>query len=223
MRAPHALAATCVAVSAALLLSACGGSKKDDGKIKDPGTDVSTSAPAPTTTSAAPSPTAAGVKRPTITFPADAKDVFDGGTTGDPVKDAVLADNQGFISSVDDGFLRGSSSTDALGFYAIGKGLTNSITYIQGTVTKGYVWYGTLRYFDRKVTLLDDHTASVVYCSDENEAHLKDRRTGKVDKNSLSTSPQNYVLYNTHLTKSAQGVWQTDNIISNRGAKQCQP
>ncbi|WP_031524857.1 hypothetical protein [Streptomyces sp. NRRL F-5123] len=220
MRAPHALAATCVAVSAALLLSACGGSKKDDGKIKDPGADVSTSAPAPTSSSAAPSPTAAGVKRPTITLPSDAKDVFEDEHTGDPVKDAVLADNAGYVLAMDEGVFKGTT-TDNLGFYATEKGLANAISYVQGVHDKGLVWTGTVRFFNRKVTLEGTGDASVVYCSDESKAFPKHVSTGKVDKG--ATTARSYVLYSTHAKKSAEGVWQTTDIVSERGSKQCQP
>ncbi|MFG1806242.1 hypothetical protein [Streptomyces sp. NPDC049040] len=221
MRAPIALAATCVTVSAVLLLTACGGDSKNDG---DKITDVSTgkapsSAPAPTTTSA--SPSASGVARPTITLPADVKDVFEGGTTGDAVKDAILADNQGFVMAVDDGFVKGSGTTDALVFYSTGKGLTNSISYINDAAKQGFTRTGTIRYFDRKVAILPNGHASVIYCSDESQAFLKHRSSGKVDRN--APSAQSYVLYNTNLVKNAQGVWQTNNITSQRGAKQCQP
>ncbi|MFI0897037.1 hypothetical protein [Streptomyces sp. NPDC020983] len=220
MRAPLALAATCVAVSAALALSACGGSKKSDDKIKDQGTDVSTSAPAPTTTSAAPSPTAPGVKRPVITLPSDAKDVFEDEHTGDPVKDAVLADNAGYVLATDEGIFKGKT-TENLGFYATEKGLANAITYVQGVHAKGLVWTGTVRFFDRKVTMEGTGDASVVYCSDESKAFPKHVKTGKVDN--VATTSESYVLYSTHAKKNAQGVWQTTDIVSDRGSKQCQP
>ncbi|WP_031519882.1 hypothetical protein [Streptomyces sp. NRRL F-5123] len=222
MRAPQALA--CVAVSAALLLSACGGSKKDDGKIKDPGTDVSTSAPAPTTTSAAPSPTAAGVKRPTITFPADFKDVFEGGKTGDPVKDAILADNQGYVTAIDDAVIQGSTHTDALEFYSTGKASTNAVEFVNSFLSQGQSLYGTTRYYNREVTMLSKDQAALLYCGDETNAFPKDRKTGKVDRGtSTEDKSRNYVFYNTDLKKNAQGVWVTDNITSIRGYKKCLP
>ncbi|WP_031524872.1 hypothetical protein [Streptomyces sp. NRRL F-5123] len=222
MRAPHSLAATCVAVSAALLLSACGGSKKDDGKIKDPGADVSTSAPAPTSSSAAPSPTATGVKRPTITsFPADAKDVFEDQHTGDATKDAVLADNQQWVMALDDGIFQGTAATKALSFYTVGPANDTVTLYVNGYLSKNYTWTGTVRFFDRKVTILGTGHASVIYCSDESKAFLKNRKTGKVDN--TPTTSDSYVLYNTDLKKNAQGVWQTDGMLQDRGAKQCQP
>jgi|SRR5882757_261704 len=218
MRVPTALAAACATTSAVLMLTACGGGDSNDSdKIQSAATDSSSAS-----ASASASPTATVLSgRPTITFPSDAKDVFEDQQTGDPVKDAVLADNAQWVESVDDAIFQGSSKTEAFGFYSTGKALESSITYIQGVLDKGYTWTGTVRFFDRKVTLLDGDTASVIYCSDESKEFPKHRDTGKIDN--VATTSDSYVLYNTHLKKNAQGVWQTDNVLSDRGSKQCQP
>jgi hypothetical protein len=217
MRAPLALAIACATASAVLLLAACGGGSNDSDKIKDVSTGTAPASAPATTTAAA----ATGPARPAIAFPSDAKDVFEGEHTGDATKDAILADNEGFVRAVDEGLFKGSTSTGALGFYSTGKGLMSSITYIHGAVQKGLTWTGTVRFFDRKATVLGDGTASVTYCSDESKEFPKHRKSGKVDN--VPTTSMSYVLYNTHLKKNAQGVWQTDNIISDRGSKQCQP
>jgi len=220
MRVPIALAAACATTSAVLMLSACGGGESSGSdKIQSAATG-SPSTSASVSTSASPTATVpAG--RPTITFPSDANDVFEDEHTGDPTKDAVLADNAQWVESVDDAIFQGSVKTEAFGFYSTGKALESSITYIQGVLDKGYTWTGTVRFFDRKVTLLGGDTASVIYCSDESEEFPKHRATGKIDN--VLTTKDSYVLYNTHLKKDAQGVWQTDNVLSTRGAEQCQP
>ena len=217
MRVSIALAATCVTTSAVLMLSACGGSgSKDSDKIQSDASD----SPSATSPSTSPSATpAAG--RPTITFPADAKDVFEDEHTGDATKDAILADNAQWVESLDDAIFRGTTGTQALGFYATGMGVDKSITYVHGFLSKNYTWQGTVRFFDRKVTLLSPGTAAVIYCSDESKGFLKNRKTGKIDN--TPTTADSYVLYNTQLKKNTQGVWQTDNMLSDRGAKQCQP
>ncbi|WUH93645.1 hypothetical protein OG900_28390 [Streptomyces sp. NBC_00433] len=220
MRAAPLALATCVAVSAALLLSACGGGSKDDGKIKNVGTAT------PATTAAAPtgsaSPSATGVPRPAITsFPADAKDVFEGGSTGDATKDAILADNQQWVMALDDAIFQGTAATKALGFYTAGTANDTATRYVSGYLSKNYTWTGTVRFFDRKATILGTGHAAVIYCSDESKAFLKDRKSGKIDN--TPTTSDSYVLYNTDLKRNAQGVWQTDGMLQNRGAKQCQP
>ena len=79
MRVSIALAVTCTMTSAVLMLSACGGSgSKDSDKIQG---DTHSPSIAPTSASpSAPATVAAG--RPTITFPADVKDVFEDQHTG---------------------------------------------------------------------------------------------------------------------------------------------
>ncbi|NUP39362.1 MAG: hypothetical protein HOY76_20685 [Streptomyces sp.] len=220
MRAPIASAATCTTLTAILALSACGGSDKAQDRPTGTGTRTSTS-PVTTTSATPPSPSPTASVRPAITLPPDAKDVFEDRHTGDPVKDAVLADNEQWVMAVDDGLIQGTAATKPLGFYTAGIANGKTAVYIGGARKKNYSWTGTLRYFDRRATLEDDGTASVIYCSDESRAFLKDRTTGKVDHN--ATTSRSYVLYNTHLTKNAQGVWQTDNVSSVRGAKQCVP
>jgi hypothetical protein len=218
MRVSIALAATCVTTSAVLMLSACGGSgSKGSDKIQS-----DTHSPSTAPTSASPSATATvAAGRPTITFPADAKDVFEDQHTGDATKDAILADNAKWVESLDDAIFRGNTGTKALGFYATGMGVDKSVTYVQGFLSKNYTWQGTVRFFDRKVTLLSPGTAAVIYCSDESKGFLKDRKTGKIDN--TPTTADSYVLYNTQLKRNAQGVWQTDNMLFDRGARQCQP
>jgi len=217
MRVSIALAATCVTTSAVLMMSACGsGDSNDSDKIQSGETNSTSTSP-----SASASPTVtAPAGRPTITFPTYAKNVFEDQHTGDPVKDAVLADNEQWVDSVDDAIFRGATNTEALGFYSTGKGLELAITYAQGYIAKGDKWAGTTRFFDRTATILDGNTASVIYCSDESESYITNPKKATEH---TPTSADSYVLYNTHLKKNAQGVWQTDNVLSDRGSKQCQP
>lgn len=209
--------AVALAVSAGLLLTACGGGGSDSSdKIQPSATTGVPTTPPPTA-----SATASSVQRPEITLPGGAKNVFEDQHTGDPKTDAVLHDNQEWVDSMDEAILKGSSHTKGVGFYSMDKALEAAVTYIQGYLDKNDTWIGTTRFFDRKVTFMPDGSASVIYCSDESKAFLKNRKTGKVDN--TPTSADSYVLYNTRLVKNKQGIWQTVNVISDRGAKQCQP
>jgi hypothetical protein len=210
-------AAAALAATAALLLSACGGGG-DSSKGNDKIAGADTGSP----TSASPSASASSTSgRPTISFPSYAKNVFEDQKTGDATKDAVLADSAMSVSSMDDAIFKGSTDTKALGFYNAGKALNAAITFVQGYIDKNDTWIGETRYFDRKVTLSGDSQAYVTYCSDESKSFLKNKKTKKVDN--TPTSADSYVLYHTSLTKNARGVWQTTNIVSNRGDKACQP
>ncbi|WP_037627246.1 hypothetical protein [Streptomyces aureus] len=55
--------------------------------------------------------------------------------------------------------------------------------------------------------------------ADETEAYNKDRKTEKVDRTPAGNDA--FVLYDTRLAKTAQGVWQTSYGTSVRGSKTC--
>ena len=80
---------------------------------------------------------------------------------------------------------------------------------------------GEARYYDRNVTLKNKNTALLSFCADESKGFSKDKKTGKADKTPVTKN--SYVLYNTRLEKNSSGTWQTSQIISTRGAAQCQP
>jgi hypothetical protein len=215
------LAAIALTAAAALSLSACGSDDSSKDKSKD--NDKIAGADTGTETSASPSPSdsAASAGRPKITFPSDAKNVFEYDKTGNASKDAALADSTLSTNSVDEAIFEGSADTRALGFYNGGKALSAYITYVQKYIDDGETWVGETRYFNYKVTLSGDKKAYVTYCSDESKSYIKNKKTKKVDRSPATANA--YVLYNTSLTKNADGVWQTTDIVSDRGNKTCQP
>ncbi|MFD8452715.1 hypothetical protein [Streptomyces coelicoflavus] len=217
-RRPTLLAALTLTATAALTLSACG--SDEDGAAQD--SDKSAAAGTGSKTSAAPSPSRTGAEgRPKITFPSDAKNVFEYERTGNAAKDAALADSALSTNSVDEAIFAGSTDTKALGYYNVESALSDSITYVSGYIDEKHTWVGETRYFDYKVSLSGDHEAYVTYCSDESKSFIKDKKTGKVEE--TPTTADSYVLYNTKLAKNAEGVWQTTDIASSRGSDECQP
>ncbi|MFD4951479.1 hypothetical protein [Streptomyces sp. NPDC058451] len=216
IRRPTRLLTTAVAgTTAVLLLTGCGGGDGDsNANDKIAGADTATSASPSVSASASGS-------RPEITFPADAKNVFEDQKTGDALKDVVLADSALSVNSMDAAIFEASTGTKALGFYNKGKALNKAITYVQGYIDKNDTWIGTTRYFDRAVTLSGSSEAYVTYCSDESKSFLKSRKTGKVEN--TPTTSDSYVLYHAKLGKNSEGVWQTTDVVSNRGDKACQP
>ncbi|MFD0210530.1 hypothetical protein ACFVH9_15680 [Streptomyces hirsutus] len=223
-RRPTLLAALALTATAALTLSACGGgSGSDEGSAKDKDSDKIAGADTGSEKSTPPSESSASAAegRPKIDFPSDAKNVFEYEKTGDPAKDAVLADSTLSVNSVDEAIFVGSTDTEALGFYNTEKALSGSITYVLGYIKKDDTWVGETRYFDYKVTLSGVNGAYVTYCSDESKSFIKNKKTEKVKD--TPTTADSYVLYNTKLEKRADGVWQTTDVASNRGSKECQP
>ncbi|WP_416475568.1 hypothetical protein [Streptomyces sp. LKA04] len=218
-RRPARLAALTLTAAAALTLSACGGddnSSDDKDKIAgaDTGSDTSTS----------PSPSASSTEaggRPKIELPSDMKLTFEDAETGDAVKDAVLADNAQRMRALNAAIAGTDPKGTALGFYNTGKALEASVSWVAQFEKVDATVTGEVRYFNRKVTLKDEASAGLTFCADESKGFSKDRKTGKVAKTPVTKN--SYVLYNTRLEKNADGVWQTSQIISTRGAAQCQP
>lgn len=209
--------AAALAAAAGLLLTACGSGDGNKGNDKIAGADTGSKK------SASPSPSASadGIDRPEIKLPADMKNVFEGRKTGDPVKDAVLADNERRINAVDAALATGDLKHSALAFYATDQALTGLCEYAKGNIDKNTSWAGTARYFDRQVTVFSKTSAAVTYCVDESQANLKNRKTNNVTK--TETSPDSYVYYNTAMKKNKDGVWQTRDLSEDRGSQKCQP
>ncbi|MGW7273182.1 hypothetical protein ACWGH5_21970 [Streptomyces sp. NPDC054864] len=216
-RRPTLLAAAALTAAAVLSLSACGGGdgdSKENDKIAGAGSgDEKRESPSPRASED-------GIERPEIKLPKDVKNVFEGRKTGDPKKDAVLADNERRINSIDEAITVEAEEHPALKFYSSGDALLSAADYVQSFYKDGRSFSGATRYFDRQVTFLKSGTAAVTYCVDETKSYPKDRKTGKVDK-SIPASKDDYAFYNTRLRKNAKGIWQTESVMSTSGAKQC--
>ncbi|MFI6371311.1 hypothetical protein [Streptomyces sp. NPDC050546] len=205
--------------SAALLLTACGSGGGDESSSdKIAGAD---SADKP---SASPSVSASadGIDRPEIKLPSDMKLDFEGRQTGDAAKDAILADNERTVSTVWQAMASGDMKKSGIAFYYTDNAMVGIYEYVKGAIDEKTSWAGTLRYFDRQVTVFDDKkSAALTYCVDESKADLKNRETNKMQ--GTKTTPNSYVFYNLGLKKNEDGVWQTWDLTEDRGSQKCQP
>jgi hypothetical protein len=212
MRGLTRLAATALAASAALLLTACGSSSPSSGKI--------VGAQGPASASPSPSPSSAA-GRPTFTFPPDMKYVFEGGSTGDAVKDQILSDNEQMIKSEDYAIITDNLKTPGLSFYSTEDALVSAYHWIKQTLDGGYTLTGTSRYYNRNVAWINGDSAGISYCLDQSQEFGKIRKTGKVLK--TPTTPKSFVLFIVRMQKNAAGVWQTNYVDSFEGDKKCTP
>ncbi|MFE4700620.1 hypothetical protein ACFRIC_26520 [Streptomyces sp. NPDC056738] len=213
------LANAAVGASAALLLTACGG-----GGDKPKANDKVAGADTGDKRSASPSASASATQtpgRPKIELPSDLTLTFEGAKTGNDIKDAVLADSAERMRAVDAAITGTDPKGEAIGYYNTGKALEAALTWVNQFKEAGSTLTGEARYYDRTVTLDGKTSASLTFCADESKGYAKDKKTNKVDK--TPATKNSYVLYNTRLDKSSEGVWQTSQIISTRGAAQCQP
>ncbi|MGW0864052.1 hypothetical protein [Streptomyces sp. NPDC002611] len=215
-RRPTLLAALTLTAAAALTLSACGSDdsskSKDNDKIAGADDGGSTTA-TPTESAAQP----AG--RPEVKLPSDLTMDFEGGKTGDAVKDAVLADNAERMRSVNAAIAGTDPKAKAMNFYNTGRALEAAAVWVEKFKKANLGITGTIRYYDRTVTVDGGKAASVLFCADESKGYAKDLKTNKPKV--TPPSDEDFILYNTRLEKNSDGVWQTTRIVSTAGAKQC--
>ncbi|MFF8946512.1 hypothetical protein ACF1A5_30430 [Streptomyces sp. NPDC014864] len=203
------------ATTAALLLAGCGGggsgSKGGGGAA---GVDTGKSA------SASPSASATG-GRPRIELPSDVKLTFTPDKTGDAVKDAVLADNAELIRALNAAIVAQNPRFPALEYYAEGEGAVEAQEWVKSFKDVGWTVTGTVRYFDRKVSLESGNKASLTYCGDESKGYSKVIKTNEIKQTKVTKD--SYVAYGVQVQKNDEGVWELVKIASTRGADRCRP
>ncbi|MEU9196257.1 hypothetical protein [Streptomyces hundungensis] len=211
-------ASTALALAGALLLTGCGGGSKGDVSAKSAASPSASPSPAaPSATASAP---AVAENRPKVTLPAGDVLIFDPEKTGDPVKDAILADDAEYQRAIDEAIENQDPKSKSVAFYAAGQALIGDAQWIGGFIADGTTVTGTVRLFDRRVTVDKDGSAGLTYCGDETKGFTKDRKTGKV--NVTPPDKDSYVSYVSRLRKNDKGVWQTTSVRSVRGDKKCQ-
>jgi hypothetical protein len=200
---------------AALLLTGCGGGGGDSkGNDKIAGADTGEKESATPSASAS-----ASAGRPTIKLPSDLTMTFEGGKTGNAVKDAVLADSADRMRSVNAAIAGTDPKSEGISFYNSGRALEAAVTWVGKFKDANLGITGKIQYYDRTVTLSGSKAASVLFCADESKGYAKDLKTGKAKV--TTPSNEDFILYNTRLEKNSAGVWQTTRIVSTAGAKQC--
>ncbi|MEU6769634.1 hypothetical protein ABZ916_44820 [Streptomyces sp. NPDC046853] len=217
MNRPLRLATVALTASAALLLTACGSDDKSKDNDKIAGAEQEGGKKS-TSPSASPSEDA---DRPKIKLPSDLNMTFEEPSTGDTVKKAVLADNAERMRAVNAAITGTDPKGEAVGYYNTGRALEASATWVETFKKADLSITGEVRYYDRRVTLKDKKTASLSFCADEGKGYTKDKKSGKTNKTPVTK--KSYVSYNTQLVKNDAGTWQTSQIVSTRGAAQCQP
>ncbi|MFG2968659.1 hypothetical protein ACGFZS_35880 [Streptomyces sp. NPDC048288] len=202
----------------ALLLAGCGGggdNSKSNDKIAGADTDTSSSA----SPSASASTATSG--RPKIELPSDLTYTFEWPKSGDAVKDAVLADSEQNIQSVDLAIANQDPLDKAYQYYFEGEAAAQIETYVKAYVKAKARTTGHFRYYDPVVNVSSSNQASLVYCEDQGKAYDLYLKTKKVNKTPVSKD--SYVLYSTQLHKNDKGVWAVEKLMSVRGSSKCQP
>lgn len=209
--------AVALAVSAGLLLTACGGGGSDGSdKIQPP----PQAAPTTTTASTTPSPTeAAGPGAPTFALPPDITADFKG-FDSDAKNKVVLQDARYAAQSVLE--LEAKTHTKVTPnfarFFTGERGAAYADSLI-GQGKDGAVITGIYRYYNPVVKSLPGGNLSVQYCEDQRKAYAKDGKTGKVDV--TTPSPSDFRQWTLLMAKSPSGEWHVFDHAWIKGAKQC--
>ncbi|MFI6561141.1 hypothetical protein [Streptomyces sp. NPDC050534] len=210
-------AATALAATAALLLTACGG-----GGDNNKGNDKIAGANAGSEKSASPTASASSAAgRPKITLSADNAITFTPEHAADQGQDEILNDNAEFIRALNAAISAQNPRLPALEYYTEGEGAAAAQKWVQSFKDAGLTVTGTVRYFDRQVSIESNKTASLTYCGDESKGYTKVVKTNQVKK--TKADKNSYVSYGVKAEKNAKGVWETVKIVSVRGAAKCQP
>ncbi|WP_062203965.1 hypothetical protein [Streptomyces sp. NBRC 109706] len=200
---------TAALAAGALLLTSCGGGGDDtvDDEIAGAQTTAeNTPEPEP---SEDPTPTEpADDDRPEIDLGPDFENVYEDDLTGDPVADAALRDLRGFEDAVAEVIVTNDIGRPALRYYASGEALDTALRVLDGIIEDGLSSAGTVRYFNRSVTILEgEEAATFTQCRDSSGVDGINFVTGEIlDERDPSSKPD---LYAGRLELNSEGVWQT--------------
>ncbi len=219
-RAGVPAAAVCAA-AAALLLSGCGSSS---GKAVAVSTGIAGAQTTSPTAAASPTPTPVSDAPPAAVLPAGFTITVDGGPTGNPQKDAVLAANLSFYQAEYQAIGR-QNAHDSLYQEWTGRASamfdaqTATETYIQKFVTRGIGVSGTLRIYDEVVSAITGKQAQLHWCEDQTLTYAKNLSTGKVEYTKPSRS--DFTYYQSIQQQNSQGRWITTAIQGSEGDSRC--
>ncbi|WP_250299071.1 hypothetical protein [Streptomyces sp. A 4/2] len=205
--------AAALAVGAALLLTACGGSSDNSSSDKIKGAGEGSKSPsASASTSKAPGPT-----RPVISIPKSFQLNFQGWTSADADEQAVLNDGKEQVRAGYAAIIANDPNPDSLAFYDTVAGLSQDKLWIKTYTDKDLTVIGKAPVYEAKASLLGNTKTRAVlnYCMDESKAYSKNRKSGKVAGNPAGTDPK--VFYTSTLRKNPEGIWQTVSVSSKRG------
>jgi hypothetical protein len=209
---PTAIALT---ATAALLLTACGGSGDDSSdKIAGAGSESSKSASPSASVSAS-----SGTGTPSFDLPSDVKVNFERFKSSDASKQAVLRDTSYAILAWTEGKATGNGTSANIKRYWAGLHGAEVSDSIIKYGKSGKTITGTYREYQPTVSLSGKNGASVTFCEDQSKAYSKNRKTGKIDV--TSPSSLDYSLWAMGLAKSSAGDWQVVSYTYTEGAKQC--
>ncbi|GAA3164394.1 MULTISPECIES: hypothetical protein [Streptomyces] len=207
------ITAAALTTTAALLLTACGGSESPD-DIK--GADKESGSPSASASSATPA------DRPELSLPKDLKLVFDFDRPSDADHAAALDDAANYIRALDQGIAQQDPEDPAYRFYSTGGAQKYAKSQIEAWVEGGWTVTGEDRYFDATVEPVGEGKPVLVsFCRNQAKFYSKKIKTGKINYTEESlNSYQKFSLLMSPSEKSPS-VWQARQIEVRGKVEEC--
>ncbi|MEY9486969.1 hypothetical protein RKD26_002763 [Streptomyces calvus] len=207
------ITAAALTTTAALLLTACGGSESPD-DIK--GADKESGSPSASASSATPA------DRPELSLPKDLKLVFDFDRPSDADHAAALDDAANYIRALDQGIAQQDLEDPAYRFYSTGGAQKYAKSQIEAWVEGGWTVTGEDRYFDATVEPVGEGKPVLVsFCRNQAKFYSKKIKTGKINYTEESlNSYQKFSLLMSPSEKSPS-VWQARQIEVRGKVEEC--
>ncbi|MEV6884915.1 hypothetical protein [Streptomyces sp. NPDC051135] len=219
-RRTSSVAAT-LAVTAALLLTACGSGSdqpSDNSADGEQGKRSPQQSAEPTAAPADSKPD--GVD---LSLPKDMNLVFDWDKPKNKNEAAAMDDAANFFRAIYRGVDKRTPNDAAVAAYATGGGLKYAHTQIEAWIEGGWTATGTLRHYDAATRSAETGTSvEVTFCADSSKFYGKEVETNKV----LTTKPsiEDFDHYKMIMTRepTREGLWQASEVFVDTKAQECQ-
>jgi hypothetical protein len=224
MRARTAAATAVLAATAALLLTACGGSGSNaSDKISGaPATPTATSAGTSAGTAKAPASGSPVAIDPAYKLPAGLNLTFDWALPADHVQAAALNAAANFMQSLVFGVVKQSVTKSGLGTYATGGAYTYAKQYVQLHVDARKTLTGADLFYRPAVKAVSSRTVvEVTFCENATKLYSRQIPTGKVHV--TAPSDADYTSYDIVLAKAPAQTewWQAQSVNYKERAVEC--
>ncbi|MFH9062355.1 hypothetical protein ACH4GM_14205 [Streptomyces coeruleorubidus] len=218
----RALPVAALAVTAALLLTACGsGDDKSSDNDKPAGAGQAVESPKE---SAEQSGTPAGNKPDGVdlSLPKDMNLVFDWDKPKDKNEAAAMNDAASYLRAIYRGVDKRTTKDAAVTTYATGDGLRYANTQIDAWIDGGWTATGTLRHYDATTrSTTDGKSVEVAFCTDSGKFYGKEIKTKKVLKTKPSLEDFDYFKIVMVKFPTSTDLWQASKVFVETAAEKC--
>ncbi|MCX4548994.1 hypothetical protein [Streptomyces sp. NBC_01500] len=208
--------AAALAVGAAVLLTACGGSSDNSSSDKIKGAGEGSKSPS------ASASTSTGDGRPDVSVPADLHLNFDFDKPSDAAKAGAVADAENYIRALKHGIVKQNPDDPAYQFYSGPAASRYAKSQIQAWVKGGWTPTGTDHYFNAEANPVGaSKSLLVTFCRDQAKSFGRSVKTGKIKY--VSESLDDYEKFSLLMAPSKENskLWKTQQIEVQGRVKEC--